>query len=148
MNYEEAIKKAKENYEQDLKDIELCKEVTEKIESLLPKGWICNIETVCFNLQINKGDIPEETDAIEFKAVCKLLETITGKKLIRNARVNKKEEKIWLLEANGYFQGEMGGYIGIEVSLYYPKNMPDCKITWKKTWKNVAQVSDECLGLS
>lgn len=147
MNYLEAKKKAKENYDQDLRDIELCNEAAEKIKPLLPKGWKCEITTLCFNLDIRKGDITERTDAVEFKTVCKMVEMMTGKKLSRSARVNKTEEKIWLLEASVYFKGEMGGYIGIEISLYYPKNMPDCKITWKWTRKKVAKVSDECLGL-
>ena len=147
-NYLDAKKKAKEKHEQNLKDIELCNEVAKKISPLLPKGWKCNITTVCFDLEIRKGGSTEETDAIEFKTVCKLVETMTGEKPSRRARVNVGEENPWLLEAEQYFQGEMGGYIGIEISLYYPKNMPDCKITWKRTWKNVAQVSDECLGLS
>lgn len=148
MNYEEAKKKAKVDYGQSLKDIELCNEVAKKIEPFLPKDWKCRIELVCFNLHIEKGDwgTLEEADAIEFKTVCKIAEKIIGEKLDRKAEI--LDEKIQYLEAEKYFHGKNKGWICVNITLFNPKNMPDCKITPKRTWKTTYQVSDECLGLS
>lgn len=148
MNYEEAKKKAKERYESALREIELCMKVFDKVQPNLPAGWECKINTIVFKLEIHKGYrwAGERNDAGEFKLVCKLIESIIGKKLERKAQV-KNDGEIFMLDAEAYFS-DSTTTTGISVTLYDPTNMPNCDIKWKRSWKKEAIISDECLGLN
>jgi len=148
MNYEEVKISAKEKYEMVLKEIEFCKEIADKIEPSLPDGWDCRIDETIFNLYITKGwRSVAGTDAGEFKLVCKLVENVTGEKLNKNAQVNNGEDSVFCLHAEKYIE-KNEVCIGVNVSLYHPENMPDCKIEWKRKWRKEAVISDECLGIS
>jgi len=148
MNYLEAKKKAKERYELFLKRIELCKEVSDKIAVALPEGWNIDINDVGFNLSIWKGSVrsKKEVDSGEFKLVCKLIESaFPNLKLERFAYVND-EGKLIFLKAYDFLREE-SRFIEIEVIIYNPKLMPNCKIEWKTETVRRAVVSDECLGI-
>jgi len=145
MNYEKVKIVALERYKKALKEIELCKEIAEKIEPSLPDGWKCEIDDVVWNLEITKYG----ADSGEFKLVCKLVEGAIGEKLKRSARVLRGGTKPHILRAEKYLhQIKEDIYVGVEVKLYNPENMPDCKIEWKRRWIKEAVVSDECLGIN
>jgi len=148
MNYEEVKIRARERYEGALKEIELCKEIADKIIPSLPDGWDCRIDETIFSLYITKGWRSETgTDAGEFKLVCKLVENATGEKLNKSARVKDGGNNLFCLLAEKYIEkNEI--CIGVNVNLYHPENMPDCKIEWKRRWRKEAVISDECLGIS
>jgi len=148
MNYEEAKKRAKERYDLFLERIELCKEVSDKIITALPEGWNVDINDVGFHLSIWKGSIRDkkEVDSGEFKLVCKLIESaFPNLKLERFAYVND-DGKLIFLKAYDYLREE-SRFIEIEVIIYNPKFMPNCKIEWKTETIKRAIVSDECLGI-
>jgi len=148
MNYAEAKKRAKERYDLFLERIELCKEVSDKIAAALPGGWNIDINDVGFHLSIWKGDVrnKKEVDSGEFKLVCKLIESaFPNLKLERFAHVND-EGKLIFLKAYDFLREE-SGFIEIEVIIYNPKLMPNCKIEWKTETVRRAVVSDECLGI-
>jgi len=148
MNYAEAKKRAKERYQEHLKKIELCKEVSDKIADALPGGWNIDIEGICFDLSIHKGNVfkNEEVDSGEFKFVCSLVEKAFPKiKLDRSAYAND-DGKISFIKASDYFRKKFVS-IEIEVIAYNPKLMPNCKIEWKIETVKRAIVSDECLGI-
>jgi len=148
MNYEEAKIKAKERYAESLKEIEFCKEIADKILPSLPDGWDCKIDDVIFSLDVKGGQSRNEksTDAGEFKLVCKLVENAIGKKLERSAKANQNENSLFYLKADKYIS-KNDVHIGVNVTLYYPGNMPNCKIEWKRKWRKEAVISDECLGI-
>jgi len=148
MNYEQAKKRAEEWYKEHLKRIELCKKVSDKIATALPEGWNIDIEDISFHLSIWKGSIrsKKEVDAGEFKLVYKLIEkAFPSLKLERFAYVND-DGKLVFLKAYDYLREETGS-IEIEVIIYNPKLMPNCKIEWKTETIKSAIVSDECLGI-
>jgi len=149
VNYKEAKKRALEEYQENLKRIEFAKTIAGKIEPNLPDGWECRIELICFNLRIRKGawgkDI-EKHDANEFKLVCKLVEmAYPDINLKKDAFVNK-DGKIIRLSAEGYYE-EKDNLIQVQVHLYYPTLMPNCKITWEEQLVRKPIISDECLGI-
>jgi len=150
MNYLEAKKKAKEKYEMHLKQIELCKEVSDKIAAALPEGWNIDIGDVIFNLSIWKGSINdgEEADAGEFKYVCSIVQKAYPElNLHRFAHVSD-DGKIIFLKAYDYLRdSEKSILLEIEIIAYNPKLMPNCKIEWKEEVVKRAVVSDECLGI-
>jgi len=148
MNYEEVKISAKRRYEQALKEIELCKEIADKITPSLPDGWDCRIDETIFNLYITKGlHSLASADAGEFKLVCKLVESATGVKLKKRAEAVYSENRLYSLGADKYVTRN-GVCTGVNVTLYHPENMPDCKIEWKRRWTKEAIISDECLGIS
>ena len=147
---ENAVKAAKRNYRDTLKDIVLCRMVIDKVEGLIPEGWHINISNSIFHLEIQKGLWGESgVDPIEFKTVVKIVESIVGNKLKVSANVSNKE--IYLLRAEGYinlFPKRRGRILHVEITLWNPKAVPDCEITYKRTWKNVPVISEGCLGIS
>ena len=147
---ENAVKAAKKNYRESIKDIVLCRMVTERLKGLLPEGWIVSINTAVFRLELTKGYRMDETDAIEFKTVVKIIESITGGKLTVKANVSDDKKEIYLLRAEGYvdlFPKRRGRLIGIEVTLWNPKKSPDCEITFKRKWTTIPVISENCLGI-
>ena len=149
MNYEESLKNAKKDYEQNLRKIEFNKRIAEKIEPALPEGWNCYLDCIVFSLIFEKGfdSYDERYDPNEFKLVCKLVESAIGEKLTKRAQVKKTTNQIYLLEAQCYYSENEAGS-SIFVYLYDPQNPPDCKITWKWTREKKAIVSDSCLGIN
>ena len=147
MNYEEAKISAKKRHERALKEIELCKEIADRVTPSLPDGWECRIDDVIFNLDITKGWYDQAgADAGEFKLVCKLVENATGEKFKKSAEANYGKNKLYFLKADKYVTRN-GICTGVNVILYHPDNMPDCKIEWKRRWRKEAVISDECLGI-
>lgn len=148
MNYAEAKRRAKERYQEHLKKIELCKEVSDKIAVALPEGWDVDIEDIVFNLSIHKGSFNrnEEADSGEFKLVCSLVEKAFPKiKLHRSAYVND-DGKVSYIKGSDYLEKKSVS-IEVEVIAYNPTLMPNCKIEWKTETVKRAIVSDECLGI-
>jgi len=148
MNYEEAKKRAKERYETYLTRIGLCKEVSDKIATALPEGWNIEINDVTFHLSIRKGQYGDKkkVDAGEFKLVCSLVEqAFPNLKLEKFAHVNDDGELVFL-KAYDYFK-EYSTFIEVEIIMYHPKLMPNCKVEWKTETVRRAVVSDECLGI-
>jgi len=148
MNYAEAKKRAEEWYKEHLKRIEFCKKVSDRVATALPKDWNVDIEDISFNLSIWKGSIrsKKEVDAGEFKLVCKLIEkAFPDLKLERFAYVND-DGRLVFLKAYDYLREESGS-IEIEIIVYHPILMPNCKIEWKTETVKRAVVSDECLGI-
>jgi len=150
MNYLEAKKRAKEKYEMHLKRIELCKRVLDKIVPALPEGWDTEINDIGFHLSIRKGSVGsnEEVDSAEFKYICSILKQAFPKlDFQRFAHVNDNG-KVIFLKAYDYLRfPEEESFLEIEVILFNPKLMPNCKIEWKTETVRRAIVSDECLGI-
>jgi len=152
MNYEEAKKAVRQEFKKNMRKIEFAYEIYKRIESNLPDNWVCDIETICFDLTIRKGNWwnskDGENDANEFKLVCKIVEmACPGIELKKSARATD-ENKIQYLNAGGWYSEKNAPRIQIEITLFYPKLMPNCKITWKEEVIKKAIVSDECLGIS
>ena len=74
---EDALKKAKEDYEDELIKIDEVFKLIEKIKPCLPVGW-----EIRFNITL---DITtwNEVPSAEFRYVCNLVENTSGKKLTR-----------------------------------------------------------------
>lgn len=139
-------KRAKRTYVKTLRNIVIYKNFSKKIESLLPEHWRVRYNQTFEEISVVRyADTDDPADSSEFKLVCKVVETIVGDKLCRDASASK-EGTITSLYASGYFKIHKK-YMSISVCLTNPKNMPDCEITWKRTWKKEAVVSDACLGI-
>ena len=150
MDYEQALKSAKEIYEAKLEKLKLCNGLAKKIKSALPDGWEFDFGSYAHDLDICKGSYSSpdtKTDIGEFKLVCKIVEKILNKKLEKTANVGDDDE-VNIIWGEQYYQSKQGTYIRICVTIRYPGNMPDCKIEWREKVIREAVISDECLGLN
>jgi len=148
-NYHKAKRWAKLEYEERLRTIRIANDIARKAEPLLPNGWECYIPSGVFWLEFRKGDWKdqEKFDPGEFKLVCKIVENIIGKKLVRSASVREETGEIDRLYASNHYH-ENGVVLWINVNLFGPKFTQSCEITWEEEIHRVAKVSDHCLGLS
>jgi hypothetical protein len=142
MNKRDLIDKAKRKYDQTIIQIEKAIELINKIEPLLPKNWIAlfipeNAYPIVFQ------NIGEKQSELEFKLVCRLVEDLVGRKLLREAYATKGSG-LYLLE------GCISHYIGdIDLSMKVEMRHPNhtCEITYREETIIKAEVSSECLGL-
>ncbi len=138
---------AKSKYIRALRTIVSGKILANKIEPSLPKGWDVNVNLLLNNLEIYKCEPVEgKTDSHEFKFVCKIVEAAFGEKIVDRYGIALGDKTVTSLHASGYFKVDRR-YMGVEICLMNPENMPDCEVTFKRTWKKEAVVSDNCLGL-
>ena len=145
---EKAVKAAKKNYREALKEIILSRILIKRLIGLIPEGWEIKINSF-FGVEISKGYKDPGTDVIEFKTVVKMVESVIGQKLALSASISGKE--VNLLRAEAYVslrkRFRFGESIGVKVFLWNPKSNPDCEISFKRTWSTVPVISDKCLGI-
>ena len=147
METEKYLRSAKSKYVRSLRTIISCKNIASKIESSLPKGWEINCNLLFDQFEVSKYGIEEEkSDAHEFKLVCKLLESFLGEEIKDRHGTALDNKVVTSLSASGYFKVDRR-YMSISIHMMNPENMPDCEITFKRTWKKEAVLSDACLGI-
>jgi hypothetical protein len=142
MNKRDLIDKAKKKYDQTVRQIEKVIELTDKVESLLPKNWKIsyfpdNAYPIVFkNTEKNQSEL-------EFKFVCKLIEELIGNKMSREAYATK-EHGLYLFEAViSHYVGDID--LSIKVVMKDPTHT--CEITYREETIIKVEVSSECLGL-
>jgi len=148
-NFRKAKQWAKDEYEKRLKIIKIANQISNKVAPLLPDGWECKIVSHLFWLDIERehyGD-GETYDPGEFKLVCNVVEKVIDQKLSRTASVDRETNIITLLKADSSYYKD-GVNFWINIYLANPKFVQDCEITWVEETREVAKVSDGCLGLS
>lgn len=148
MNIETYKRSAKSKYIKSLRTIVTCRNIANKIESSLPKGWKINCNLLFDQFEVSKyGSEEEGADAHEFKLVCKLLESVLGEKIKNRYGTALSNKVVTSLSACGYFEVNRR-HLSVHVCMMNPENMPDCEVTFKRTWKKEAVISDACLGIN
>lgn len=138
MDKQKALEETREEYEKSLKQIEVAFKISEEINPFLPEGWMSYF--FAGDILEFKSSNSHATSPAEFRTVADLVEKITGQKLSRCAKGDKKHQKLTAFT--------FAGFDGIWLSLYVEASPDDtCKFTFKRTW-TVEPVADErCLGI-
>ena len=141
MDKQKVIKEAKEKYDEAIKKIKLADKVCKAIEPHLPKGW-----KTYEGLLIRWGQIEfcknEKADALEFRVVCNLVESILNKTLMRFVRGDKDRQTLVGYITIWSEDRDVG--IDVHVELGNPEG---CEVTFKRTWETKPIVDDACLGI-
>ena len=133
-----ALKETEELHEDSLAKIAEAERICEKIDSLLPKGWYS--EFIAGIGQLEFGKI-EKANAIEFRAVCGLVEKAIGCKLNRGIG---ECGNTYLYGWTWHWFNNNRKSLDIRVELNKPEG---CKIEYKRTWEKKLVVDDACLGI-
>lgn len=140
MDKKQALKKAKEAYQQILANIEIAQKICDKVDLLLPLGWHSRFFGE-FYLEF-RPLYPHKASAAEFRTVCDIVEKITKVKLHR--RASGDEDKPRLVASNYYDFGNDAW-----LSMWVESSADEtCKITFREEKKLFAIADERCLGRS
>jgi len=140
MDKETALKEAEESLRRVLANIEVAQKICDKVDPLLPANWHSTFWGSHY-LEFNPL-YSHKASSAEFRAVCDLVEKVSGRRLYRRASGNKDNPKLIATNHSNFGNDTW-------LSLWVESRADDtCKITYKRTWETKAIADENCLGRS